>query len=72
MRCFMQNTALLNACSIYHSDKEKIQPYIYNGKISVKFYNVTTEPKHTNSNENIQINIIKGETIPKLQLRLFV
>lgn len=65
MRCFMQNTALLNACSIYHLDKEKIQPYIYNGKISVKFYNVTTEPKHTNSNENIQINIRKGETIPK-------
>lgn len=68
----MQNTALLNACSIYHLDKEKIQPYIYHRKISVKFYNVTTEPKHTNSNENIQINIIKGETIPKLQLRLFV
>lgn len=58
---FMHSTAHLNACSIYHLDKKIIQPYTYNGKISVKFYNVTTEPKHTNSNENIQINIRKGE-----------
>lgn len=50
---------------IYHLDKQMIQPYTNNGKISVKFYNVTTEPTHTNSNENIQINIRKGETMPK-------
>ncbi|XP_052678360.1 uncharacterized protein LOC128159341 [Crassostrea angulata] len=59
-RCTIQNTNS-GLCHVDKKsiDKEKIQPYIYNGKISVKFYNVTTEPKHTNSNENIQINIRK-------------
>lgn len=59
-RCTIQNTNT-GSCRVDKKsiDKQMIQPYTNNGKISVKFYNVTTEPKHTNSNENIQINIRK-------------
>lgn len=66
----MYSIVYLNVCFIYYLDKKIIQLYIYNGKIFVKFYNVMIEFKYINSNENIQINIRKGENI-KIIIQIF-
>lgn len=58
-RCTIQNT-YKGYCHIDKKDKHMIRPYTYNEKLYVKFYNATTESSHTNSNENILINIGKG------------
>lgn len=49
--------------TFFYSDIQRVKPYEYTGKLSIKYYNVTTDTQAKNRLGNIQLTIERGETV---------
>lgn len=54
--------------TFYYSDIRRVKPYNYTGKLSIKYYNVTTNTQARNRLGNIQLSIERGEKVVDLFL----